>query len=311
MVASLPYCQADFFDFFSILLGRLLSGAFFQDMAADEMQMVCLASLGCLSAYVGSLLYLSRMTMLANTVSHTSLVGIVIGTLVTAPSRLEEWHHPVSSQAILIGACVSAGLTAALTHVFRNRLKIREDASLALVFSILFALGVAGVSLFWGNSHVGLDLVMGNLELVTFPDVALLSGVAGINVLICLLLRRGFIAFIFDQELLSCWFRYSSLFEALLLFQVALIVTASLRVMGLFLPLAYLVGIPMWSRSVSNCVADMWKNGALLSVFLSVLSVALARACLTSFDLALSSSGVSIVCLLSVHLLSWPVFRAS
>ncbi|WP_157952390.1 metal ABC transporter permease [Candidatus Similichlamydia epinepheli] len=302
----LLYFQSGFIDFFYIICRRILSGEIFFELAQDEMQIICLVLVGCFSTYVGSLVYLSRMTMLSNTVSHTSLIGIVMGAFFSNLFRLQDPDQPLSSSAVLLGAFISALVTALLTHIFRRGLRLREDASLALVFSLLFALGVAGVSLFWGKAHVGLDLILGNIELVNLSDTLLLLGTSLLNLMLFFLFKRGLISFVFDREFTSCLFAYSHLFELLLLFQVAIFVMASLRVMGLFLPLAYLVGVPIWSRSISLNLRMMWKSGIILSLLLPILSVACVRGCLTNFGVALSSSGVSIVFLFLAHLFARP-----
>ncbi|WP_108624101.1 metal ABC transporter permease [Candidatus Similichlamydia epinepheli] len=302
----LLYFHAGFVDFFSIMIHRILSGAVFYELAQDEMQIICLISVGCFSTYIGSLLYLSRMTMLANTVSHTSLLGVVMGAWLSNIFQLQDVHNPLSYSAILLSALISALITSLLTHIFRSHLRLREDASLALVFSLLFALGVAGVSILWGKAHVGLDLILGNIELVNMRDTCILVGTSVLNLCFFFLFKRGLVAFVFDREFTACSLPLSNFFELLLLFQIALFVMASLKVMGLFLPLAYLVGVPIWSRSISIDLSSMWRKGLLLSFLLPILSIACVRAFLTHFNVSLSSSGVSIVFLFFLHLLAWP-----
>ena len=75
-----PYWGQDFIGFFAVLFSRIFS--FFTgqggEITIDEAQILILGLTGVTMSLVGSLLVYRRMTMLANSISHTILLGIVV-----------------------------------------------------------------------------------------------------------------------------------------------------------------------------------------------------------------------------------------
>lgn len=77
-----PYHGQTFWGFFVELakrLGALTTGQLsFDQLVSDEIQVFVLIGVAISSALVGTFLVLRRMTMLANSLSHTILMGIVL-----------------------------------------------------------------------------------------------------------------------------------------------------------------------------------------------------------------------------------------
>ena len=59
---------------------------------------------------------------------------------------------------------------------------LQEDASIGLVFTSLFALGIVLVNLLTRNAHVGAEIVMGNVDVLHCDDLTLAIIVLLINV---------------------------------------------------------------------------------------------------------------------------------
>lgn len=77
-----PYHNQTFCEFILMFIHRmakLMTGQLsFQQLASDEIQVLVLIGVAISSALVGTFLVLRRMTMLANSLSHTILMGIVL-----------------------------------------------------------------------------------------------------------------------------------------------------------------------------------------------------------------------------------------
>ena len=101
-----PYRGNDFWQFWVTLFQRLwafVSGQISaQDLAADEVQMLVLVGVAISASLVGALLILRRMAMLANSLSHTILLGIVIAYLLTLQAVNPEGGHSIDLKAMLI-----------------------------------------------------------------------------------------------------------------------------------------------------------------------------------------------------------------
>jgi len=93
---------------------------------------------------VGGFLILRRMAMMADAISHTVLLGIVTAYLVT---------RELSGPHMLIGAIIAGLLTAVLVQWFHSR-GVQQDASIGVVFTTLFAIGVILIATQVGNAHL-------------------------------------------------------------------------------------------------------------------------------------------------------------
>ncbi len=153
------------------VLGVQLSDATLWSMAVGIVTNVTCAVLGCH-------LVLRRLSLLGDAISHAVLPGIVIGYLLSGS---------VGVLTMLAGAWCAAILTSALTDSLSRYGNVPEDASMGVVFTSLFALGVVLVSRYTRNVHIDADCVLyglidtaaldtvliGNFEL---PGLPLVSG---------------------------------------------------------------------------------------------------------------------------------------
>ncbi|MFW6348092.1 MAG: metal ABC transporter permease [Cyclonatronaceae bacterium] len=109
----------------------------------------CLASAAC--ALVGSFLVLRKEAMLSDAISHAVLPGIAIAFLLTA-SR--------NTLPMLLGAGAFGLLTVWLTEQLQRRGRLRNDASMGIVFTSLFAIGVIIITLFAGQVDLDQECIL-------------------------------------------------------------------------------------------------------------------------------------------------------
>jgi manganese/zinc/iron transport system permease protein len=114
-------------------------------------------------ALVGCMLMLRRMALLGDAVSHAVLPGIAVAYLVVGK---------VNPVATLAAAAVVGVIVAWLVERLQSLGRVAEDASLGIVFTSLFALGVLLIHRFAGNVDLDPNCVLfGSLELSAL-DVA-------------------------------------------------------------------------------------------------------------------------------------------
>lgn len=70
-----PYSDQNFFGFWKVFFLGIFEG---RPLASDEIQLGCLFFIALSSTLVGLLLFLEKRTMMANSLSHTLLLGIVL-----------------------------------------------------------------------------------------------------------------------------------------------------------------------------------------------------------------------------------------
>jgi len=170
------YWGANFFQFFQIFFSELfllLTGQVpLAHLVSDEIQVIMLTLLGISSAIVGSFLVLRKMTMVANSLSHTILVGIVLS-LVIMRYFFGDFYavFGVDMRVLLLASLLSSFLTSYLTNFLHRVLGLQKDASTGLVFTTLFALGIIMVTIFTRNTHIGVEVIMGNIDVIHVNDL--------------------------------------------------------------------------------------------------------------------------------------------
>lgn len=113
---------------------------------------------------VGVLLVLRRMAMMADAISHTVLLGIVTAYLVT---------RELSGMHMLVGAAAAGLLTAVLVQWLHSR-GVQQEASIGIVFTTLFAIGVVLIATKVGNVHLDVQhALMGEITFIPWEIVEL------------------------------------------------------------------------------------------------------------------------------------------
>jgi manganese/zinc/iron transport system permease protein len=105
----------------------------------------CLVGISC--GTVGCFLIIRQMTMLADAISHSVLLGIVLTFLIA---------NSLDGMYMLIGAAV-IGFVTTFTIQSLHQAGVQEDASIGIVFTTFFAIGVILISLFAKDVHLDVE----------------------------------------------------------------------------------------------------------------------------------------------------------
>lgn len=283
-----PYSGRTFFTFFTTLLHRLWGGT--GELSSDEVQLLVLSGVAASSALVGTFLVLRKMTMLANSLSHTILLGIVLAFFLTSQSQL-------NMKALLIAALVMGFVTTFTTQFLTESVRLQEDASLGLVFTTFFALGIVAVTLLTRSAHIGIEAVMGNVDALQPADCRFVFTIFGINLLLILLFYKEYQLTTFDPGLARTSGFSPTFFNYLLMSQVALTAISAFRAVGVLMFLAFITGPVLTARLLTHSLKAMLLLAVGLGCLASVIGVALARHILTVYDAPLSTGGL-VVCMI-------------
>ena len=111
-------------------------------------------------ALPGSFLVVRNMSMTSDAITHTVLLGIVLGFLLTGD---------LNSPILIIGAGIVGVLTVWFTETLDNTGLVDSDASNGLVFPLLFSVGVILITLCADSVHLDTDSVLlGELAFTPF-----------------------------------------------------------------------------------------------------------------------------------------------
>lgn len=282
-----PYMHQNFFSFFEVLGRRLLAG-FPGPIYSDKIQLAVLSGVAISSVLVGSFLVVRRMTMLANSLSHTTLLGIVLCFFIVPTST-----HSMPLPLLMAAAAIMGIVTTWLTQGLQRMMQLQEDASIGLIFSLLFALGLFLVSLYTRNVHAGTELIMGNADALIASDVRLTWMTVSVNVVMTLILLRSYLLTSFDPLMARAAGISSTGMTYLLMSQAALTTVSAFRCIGVFMVLAFLV-VPvlaarlfctsLYSLAFFGHGMEFGRRGGGRCVITSLLKYSAPRAFYRSFD---------------------------
>lgn len=211
----------------------------------SDTQIVFVGVLSAVScALLGNFLVLRRMSMMGDAISHAVLPGLAVAFLLTG-SR--------ASVPMFIGAAVVGVLTAMFTHWVHTSGRVDEGASMGVVFTVLFALGLIiivraadavdldpGCVLYGAIELVPIDTIrMGGVEV---PRAAIpLGGVLILDILFVVAFYKELKISSFDPALATTLGINARLMHYLLMTTIAITTVASFESVGSILVIAMLI----------------------------------------------------------------------
>lgn len=287
------YSGKTFISFFCTLFSRICSFmcGYPMHLDGDEIQLVVMVLLSISCALVGTVLYLRKLAMLAHSLSHTILLGIVLAFIaVSVWSRVHNFS--LNMPILLLAAFFTSVLTGCATCACVRYLRLPYDASTGFVFSTLFALGVVAVSIFTSNTHIGVESVMGNVDLLHFDDIYTALFLLLINIAVILLLYRPLFVSTFDFFFAETIGIRGRLLEYILLFLTSATVMGSFRAVGVVLVLSLLITPSLCARLLTHRMCHMLWIAPVVGALTSVMGVALGRHIYTVYQVPLSTGGL-------------------
>ncbi|WP_028547336.1 metal ABC transporter permease [Paenibacillus sp. UNC451MF] len=205
---------------------------------------VTAALVACSCSLLGCFLVLRRMAMIGDAISHSVLPGIVIAFLISG-SR--------DSFFMLLGASILGLITVFLIQLFQQS-GVQSDASIGVVFTALFSIGVVLVSMYTRQVDLDLDCVLYG-EIIRVPwDTITLAGMdigpKAVWILGLVLVLSGAVIGLFYKQFKICSFDPAMaaavgipvvLFHYLLMGLVSVTTVASFESVGAILVVGMLV----------------------------------------------------------------------
>lgn len=297
-----PYWGQDVIGFFVLLgrrCGQLMRGELAWDqLAADEIQILVLSLIAIAASCVAPFLVLRRITMIANSLSHTILIGILVAYALVGTLDL---------RALCLGAVVAALFTVSLMELLQTLFRLSEDAAMGLVFTSLFALGIMGVSLYFRDLHLGLETVMGNVDALCLHDAWVAALLCCVNIFAVAFWYHSLKLTNFDALLAKTLGISVVNMHILLLILTAVTMVGAMRAVGVVLILAFLVIPYLTARLMCHRLPVLLVSTALIGVGSSWLGVALSRHFLTLWDFPLSTGGIVVGVMVMGYFLAFAV----
>jgi manganese/zinc/iron transport system permease protein len=233
-----------------------------------------LSALSC--ALLGNFLVLRRMSMMGDAISHAVLPGLAIAFLLF-DSR--------GSLVMFLGAAVAGVFTALFTQWVHRFGKVEESASMGVVFTSSFAVGL--ILIVRALDHVDLDpgcVLYGAMEAVPLQKVAIAGGhvpravvtlapMLAVNVLFVVFFYKELKISSFDPELATTLGINATIMHYLLMTLVAATTVASFESVGSILVIAMLI-VP---AAAAHLLTDRLHTMILVSLVIAALSAILGH----------------------------------
>ena len=258
-------------DFLTLLIEPFTLDFMQQALVIALLVSVAAGALSCL-------LVLKGWSLMGDAISHAVLPGIVIAYLLGIP--------------MLIGAFVSGMVCALTTGYLTDNSRLKEDTVMGVVFSGLFALGIALFTKIHTDLHLD-HVLFGDVLGVSWNDILLTACLTVPAFALVILKRRDLMVFAFDPQHASVVGLNTRVLHYGLLCVLSLVIVASIDAVGIILVIAVLIA----PGAISFQLTDRFEHMLWWSIVICVI------ACVTGIMLSYhidSAPAPTIVVILSI-----------
>jgi manganese/iron transport system permease protein len=185
--------------------------------------------LGMLGGVVSVFVLLRRLAFVSDALTHTVFPGVVLGYLVA------------QTRGIVWGALLFAVLSAVLLTVLSANRRVTEDATLAILLTGFFSIGVVLVSRRTSYTADLTGFLFGRILFVDRQEIVQTAAVAAVVLIALAALGKEFLLRAFDPDGAAALGYRLPLLDLALNLLVALVVVAAVRAVGTVLVIALLV----------------------------------------------------------------------
>jgi manganese/zinc/iron transport system permease protein len=198
-------------------------------------------ALGIAAGLVGTFLLLRKRALTADALSHATLPGITVAFMVMVAFGMQG----KSMLGLMIGAFVFGCIGVLLILGIRRTTRLKDDAAIGIVLSVLFGLGLCLLRLATemptGNAAGLNGFIFGKAASMIASDTIVIATVALFIALIVTLLRKEFTALCFDEHFGAAQGWPILRLDIVLMALVAIVTVIALQSVGLVLAVAMLI----------------------------------------------------------------------
>ncbi len=246
------------------------------------------ALIGFTNGFLGTFIVLRRMSLMADALSHSMLPGLALGLLVAGG---------LSASGLFLGGITAAFLVALGAMLLARTSRLKEDASLAILYTVAFSAGV--VLLQFVPTPVDLKhWLFGDILGIGDADLWIAYGVTLAVVPGLLLVLRPLVLTLFDPMVARSQGVKVDALHVLLIAASVLAMISSAQAVGVILMLGLLVAPAATLYLLTDNFSTMLWGGAALGTVGSVFGLVL------SYRFEKVPSGAAIVLVLGVCFLA-------
>ena len=233
--------------------------------------MAVLAAIGAsfASGVIGSYVVVKRIVSISGGIAHSVLSGLGCALWLQRSYGI-TWLSP------LYGALVAAILSALIIGYVHLYYREREDAIIAMIWSVGMAVGVIFVSQIPGFNVELMNFLLGNVLWVSSLDLWILGGLDLVILVTVIIFHKRFLALCFDEKQAELQGIHVGALYLLLLVLIALSVVLLIHVVGIILVLSMLALPASIAGSFTFRLSRMMVIAVLLNIAFSLGGLAIS-----------------------------------
>ncbi|MCU0520462.1 MAG: metal ABC transporter permease [Anaerolineae bacterium] len=221
---------------------------------------------GIVCALVGTYMVLRGMAFLGDALAHSILPGIAVGYIVSGGGR-----GPIFWWGLGTGILTALGIGA-----LGKGAQVKEDTAIGIIFSGMFALGIALISTMRSYAVDLSHFLFGDVLGVSPSDLWLTAGLAVLVSVIVFVFYKEFLVLAFDSTLAETLRFPSGFLHYLLMVLIALTIVVALQTVGIALMVAMLTTPAATAYLLTKRMAPMMGIAALIGAVSGIVGLYLS-----------------------------------
>lgn len=239
---------------------------------------------GLVCALLSCFLILKRWSLMGDAVSHSVLPGVVLAYVIGIPFSIGAFLFG-------LGSVLGVGY-------IKQKVRLKDDAVIGIVFTTLFALGLVLVSKVPSNIDL-MHILFGYVLGISDIDALQVGVIAVVVSAVVIALRRSLLLYAFDPAHAGAIRLRVQFYHYLLLVLLALTVVASVQTVGIILVIAMLIT----PGATAHLLTDRFDRMLAIAAGVSVTACIIGAYCSYYFDV--STGGAMVLVLGSIFVLTF------
>ncbi len=224
-------------------------------------QRALLASImvGILCPFVGCFVVLRKMSFFSNAISHSAFAGIALGALIGIDFS--------------VSSIVLAMLIAFFIAYLSEKTTLSHDTVIGIAFSAVIAIGMLLMGMLKGYRTDLFAFIFGDILAVSRTDLLLIFIIGALTITVVLSFFKPFLQITFNRDLARVEGINVRFFEYLLFLIIALVVTVSLKIIGIILVTSLLIVPAAAAKSVALSIKRLFSLSCIFGVISGIVGL--------------------------------------
>jgi ABC-type Mn2+/Zn2+ transport system permease subunit len=231
-------------------------------MAYPFIQRALIASVmvGILCPFVGNFVVLRKMSFFSDAISHSAFAGIAVGALLGID---------LSLSSIVIAVIISF-----IIAYLSEKTSLSHDTIIGVAFSGAIASGMLIMGMMKGYRADLYSYLFGDILAISRADLFIILSVGVLTVVTMLAFLKSFLQITFNRELAQVEGINVRFFEYLLFFIIAIVVTVSLKIIGIILVTSLIIVPAAAAKNVAANMRQLFSYSSFFGVISGILGLA-------------------------------------